>query len=73
MAPWLKHHDRIAVEMTARLIYRMRIEPEFGVSATQALSALLSKLGLTPTDVTKVPHDEDDAGDPDDRFFDRPN
>ncbi|GAA0715266.1 hypothetical protein [Dokdonella soli] len=48
-------------------------EAEFGVSATQALSSILSKLGATPVDETKVNHDDGEEEDPLDRFFCKPN
>lgn len=69
LGPWLRAHDRIMLEIACRMICRMRTEPEFGVSAIQALSSILSKLGFSPTDVTKVAHDDDDGIDPEDRFF----
>ena len=71
--PWLRRHDRVVLEMACRLIARMRSEPEFGVSAMQALSSILSKLGATPADVTKVSHGDDEEGEPEDRFFNRPH
>jgi hypothetical protein len=52
----------------------METDPDMGVAALQALGAALSKLGATPTDETKVNHDEGDE-DEDDEFFGsgRPN
>jgi len=69
LGPWLRSHDRIMLEISCRMIARMRTESEFGVSAIQALSSILSKLGFSPTDVTKVKHDDGDEGEPEDRFF----
>jgi hypothetical protein len=49
-------------------------DAEFGVSATQALSSILSKLGATPVDETKVNHGGEEDEDPADEFFTgRPN
>ena len=39
------------------------------VSALQALGSLLSKLGATPVDETKVNHGGDEDEDPDEKFF----
>jgi hypothetical protein len=44
-------------------------EDDFGVSATQALSSILSKLGATPIDETKVRHDDGSEDDPADECF----
>jgi hypothetical protein len=51
----------------------MRTNPDFGVNATQALSSLLSKLGATPVDETKVNHADGDEEEPESKFFGRPN
>ena len=48
-------------------------DAEFGVSATQALSSILSKLAATPVDETKVTMPDGDDSDPADKFFGRPN
>lgn len=73
IGPWLRAHDRIFVEIACRMITRMREEPEFGVSAIKALSSILSKLGFSPTDVTKIAHADGDGEEPEDEFFGRPN
>lgn len=44
-------------------------DADMGVSAHQALGSLLSKLGATPADVTKVNHGEDEDEDPTEGFF----
>jgi hypothetical protein len=46
---------------------------EFGVSKAQALSSILSKLGATPVDETKVVHGGGEDEDQDEAFFRRPN
>jgi hypothetical protein len=71
--PWLHSGHRVLLRMACRLSARMEGD-DFGVSATQALSSILSKLGATPVDETKVAHGggEDDE-DPAEGFFGRPN
>jgi hypothetical protein len=70
--PWLNSGHRVLLRMACRLSARLDTDPDFGVSATQALSSILSKLGATPVDETKVVHGggEDDE---DDQFFGKPN
>lgn len=70
--PWLNCTHRPLVRMACMWIAKMD-EGEFGVSATQALSSILSKLGATPVDETKVNHAEEDEPDPADQFFGRPH
>lgn len=72
--PWLHSGHRVLLRLTCQLAARMDSGEEMGVSASQALSSLLSKLGATPVDETKVSHgggDEDE--DPAEQFFSRPN
>lgn len=71
--PWLKASHRILLRQACILAARMDTDPEFGVSATQALSSIMSKLGATPTDETKVNYDDGDDEDPADQYFTRPN
>ena len=68
--PWLSSAHRPLVRMACVWIARMD-EGEFGVSATQALSSILSKLGATPVDETKVNHGDDEEEDETDKFFTR--
>jgi hypothetical protein len=70
--PWLHSVHRPLLRLACIWTARMD-EADFGVSATQALSSILSKLGATPVDETKVTHGDGDGDDPDDRFFGRPN
>jgi hypothetical protein len=70
--PWLHSVHRPLLRLACIWTARMD-EADFGVSATQALSSILSKLGATPVDETKVNHDAGDDSDPADRFFGRPN
>lgn len=71
--PWLKSGHRLLLRQICILAARMDTDPDMGVSAHQALSAMLSKLGATPTDETKVSFDAGDDEDPTDKFFARPN
>jgi hypothetical protein len=66
--PWLTSSHRPLLRLACIWTARME-DAEFGVSATQALSSILSKLGATPVDETKVNHGEGDDEDPADRFF----
>jgi hypothetical protein len=67
--PWLNSGHRTILRMACILAARMDTDPEFGVQATQALSSILSKLGATPVDETKVNHGDEEDEDPTDRFF----
>jgi hypothetical protein len=69
--PWLHSGHRVMLRMACQLSARMDEGSEMGVSAMQALSAMLSKLGATPTDETKVSQSDDE--DEDDEFFGKPN
>ena len=71
--PWLRSHHRSLLRLACILAARMDTDPDFGVSASQALSSILSKLGATPVDDTKVNHGDGGDEDPADRFFARPN
>ena len=71
--PWLNASHRLLVRLACYHGARLNSGGEFGVSATQALGSILSKLGATPTDESKVNHGDDGDEDPSDRFFSRPN
>lgn len=72
--PWLHSAHRTLLRLACVLAARLETDAEFGVSATTALSTLLSKLGATPVDETKVAHgDDDETQDPGEGFFGRPN
>ena len=68
--PWLNSSHRpllrLACLWTAKLDDP---EADLGVSATQALSSILSKLGATPVDETKVSAPDGEDEDPADRYF----
>jgi hypothetical protein len=72
--PWLNAGHRLLVRLACYHAARLNKGGEFGVSATQALSSILSKLGATPVDETKVNHGGDGEEDPADQYFNgRPN
>jgi hypothetical protein len=69
--PWLHSGHRVLLRVACRLAAGLDGD-DFGVSKAQALSSILSKLGATPVDETKVMHgDGDDEGDPAEAFFSR--
>jgi hypothetical protein len=68
--PWLHRAHRLLLQMTCKLAARMDDhEHPMGVNAHQALSSMLSKLGATPVDESRVSHADDDDEDPAERFF----
>ena len=71
--PWLHSAHRTLLRLACYHAARLDTDADFGVSATQALSSILSKLGATPTDETKVMHGDGDDEDPAESFFTRPN
>lgn len=72
--PWLHSAHRTLLRLACYHAARLDTDEEFGVSATQALSSILSKLGATPVDETKVTHGGgDDDEDPAEAFFARPH
>ncbi len=71
--PWLHGAHRTLLRLACYHAARLDTDEEFGVSATQALSSILSKLGATPVDETKVLHGGESEEDPNDEFFGRPN
>lgn len=71
--PWLHSAHRTLLRLACYHAARLETEADFGVSATQALSSILSKLGATPVDETKVIHGDDGDEDPADSYFTRPH
>lgn len=72
--PWLNASHRVLLRLACLWTAKLDDpEGEFGVSATQALSSILSKLAATPVDETKVSVGGDEPEDPSDKFFGRPN
>lgn len=72
--PWLHSAHRVLLRLACYHAARLDTDADFGVSATQALSSILSKLGATPVDETKVTHgDGDESDDPAESYFTRPH
>lgn len=67
--PWLHASHRPLVRLACYWMAKLDGRKDFGVSATQALSSILSKLGATPVDETKVAHGGDVETDPADKYF----
>lgn len=71
--PWLNSSHRPLLQIACILRVRMD-DADVGVNQIQTYSAILSKLGATPVDETKVSVPDGDDSDPADRFFaGRPN
>jgi hypothetical protein len=70
--PWLNSSHRRLVRVASIISARLDDE-DVGINQLQTLSAVLSKLGATPTDETKIAHAEAEEVDPADAFFARPN
>ena len=66
--PWLHASHRVLLRLVCKLAARMD-EGELGVQASSVLSALLSKLGATPVDESKVYRGGEREPDPADEFF----
>src|SRR5690606_24906747 len=71
--PWLNSSHRALLHLACVLRARLSENPDMGVNGLQTYSAILSKLGATPVDETKVSLPDDEEEDPADRFFKRPN
>lgn len=67
--PWLNFGHRALVQLACRLRARLNNDPDMGVNAMQAYSAILSKLAATPVDETKVSVVDGEEEDPSDKFF----
>ena len=67
--PWLNSGHRAVLQIAAVLRARLNTDPDMGVAAMQAYSAILSKLGATPADESRVSMPDAVEDDPTDRFF----
>lgn len=70
--PWLNSSHRVLLRLACHLAARLDGDVEMGVAAIQALSAILSKLGATPVDESRVSWPDEDE-DEDEKFFRRMN
>lgn len=64
--PWLNSSHRVLLRLACKLAADMDGD-DFGVSKAQALGSILSKLGATPADESKVTVPDDDSEE--DEFF----
>ncbi len=68
--PWLNASHRVLLRLACYWTAKLDSpRAKFGVSATQALSSILSKLGATPVDESKVSNGGGGEEDPEDSFF----
>ncbi len=67
--PWLNSGHRAVLQIAAVLRARLVADPEMGVAALSAYSSILSKLGATPADESRVTMAEPVEDDPAERFF----
>lgn len=70
--PWLNSTHRGIVRMTCFLMAKLHAS-DITDAQMKILGPLLSKLGATPVDETKVNHDSGEKEEPEDKFFGRPN
>ena len=70
--PWLNSSHRVLLRLACIITCRLD-EADVGVNQIQTLSAILSKLGATPVDETKVSVPDGEEEDPAAEFFSRPN
>jgi hypothetical protein len=72
--PWLNSSHRALLQIACLFRARVEQDPDVGVQALSAYSAVLSKLAATPVDETKISHGGEEEEDPSDAFFSkRPN
>lgn len=65
--PWLAESDRSLVEIAAHVRGRLLGGEDVGVTALSMLQSILSKMGASPADRSKVSTPDDDQ--PKDEFF----
>lgn len=67
--PWLNSSHRVLLRMACNLAARMDTG-DVGIEAMKALSSILSKMGATPADESKVSHDNgEEKDDPTAQYF----
>lgn len=67
--PWLNSSHRALLQVACVLRARLNDDPDMGVNAIAAYSAILSKLAATPVDETRAPVSDDSEEDSADKFF----
>ena len=71
--PWLAESDRALLEIASSVRGRLLAGGDVGITALSMLQSILSKMGATPADRTKVTVPDGEEGDPTDAYFNRPN
>lgn len=71
--PWLAESDRALVEIASSVRGRLLSGDDVGVTALSMLQSILSKMGASPADRSKVMVPDGEEEDPSDKFFGRPN
>ena len=71
--PWLTAPHRQLLRLACIYAAKLNAGEELGVSAARTFMSLLTKMGATPADETRVNHGDDGEEDDTDRFFSRPN
>lgn len=69
--PWLAESDRALVEIASSVRGRLLAGEDVGITALSMLQSILSKMGGSPADRTKVTHGGEEEADPADKFFSR--
>lgn len=67
--PWLNSAHRVMVRLACRYIAKLDDGEDIGVNAITTLSSILSKLGASPADESKVSHPDNGEEDESDKFF----
>jgi hypothetical protein len=74
--PWLKESHRVVVEMAAQLRAQLEhgqrvnnVTVSLGLQGRQELRRLMSVLGATPADESRIQVPDDGEADPDEEFF----
>lgn len=71
--PWLTAAHRQILRLACTYAARLDEGEVLGESAARTFTSLLTKLGATPADETRVAHGSGDEVDDEDGFFARPN
>lgn len=67
--PWLGRSDRRVVGLAVKLQHMIDTDPECPIAVYAQVRMLLSAMGGTPVDRSKVATPEDEASDPADEFL----
>jgi hypothetical protein len=67
--PWLAESDRAMVEIASSVRGRLLSGEDVGITALSMLQSILSKMGASPADRSKVMVPDDEESDPTDAYF----